>query len=463
MLPKKAPPAPDPFIPKKGKTPALVRGMKDILPADWPWWNMVIDKVHAIARDFGFERIETPVLEENSMFVRSVGKETDIVEKELFSFLDRGGDNVAMRPEGTAGVARAYLEHGMMALPQPVKLYYVGPMFRYDRPQSGRYRQFWQCGFELFGDAHPVVDAELIAIGATLFSELGIPVRVQVNSVGDAASRTAYTKVLTDYFRTRKSRLCEDCKRRLQKNPLRILDCKVPDCQLLTQDAPAMVDHLSEPAREHFVKTLEHLDDMDVAYDLNPRIVRGLDYYTHTAFEYVAADGVGVDKAQSALGGGGRYDGLVELFGGRPTPAMGFAAGIERTIMQLKVRGVQPPVPGRPDVFLAQLGDTARRKSLKLFRELRGLGIRVAATFSKTSIKAQLEAANRLRAPFTLILGQKELVDDTILIRDMESGIQEIVDFNKAVGEVQKRILKTNGEKQLVNGVAPIETPTAES
>lgn len=454
MLPKKTPPPEAPFVPKKGKTPMLVRGMKDILPVDWPWWNLVIDKVVSVAREFGFERVETPVVEENAMFVRSVGKDSDIVEKEMFAFTDRGGDAVALRPEGTAGVVRAYLEHGMLAMPQPIKLFYVSPMFRYDRPQSGRYRQFWQFGFEIIGDGHPVVDAEVIAIGATIYQELGIPVRVQVNSVGDAASRTAYLKVLVDYFKPRRTRLCEECKKRLVKNPLRILDCKEPDCQLLAQDAPPFLDHLSEPAKDHFVKVLEHLDDMDVPYDLNPRIVRGLDYYTHTAFEYTVADDVGVEKQQSAVGGGGRYDGLVELFGGRPTPAIGFAGGIERTIMQLKARGIQPPAPLRPDVFIAQLGDAARKKSIKLFRELRALGIRAAATFSKTSIKAQLESANRLRAPFTLILGQKELVDDTILIRDMESGIQEVVDFGKAVGEVKKRVQKTNGEKQLVNGDA---------
>ncbi len=458
MLPKKTPPPEEPFVPKKGKTPMLVRGMKDILPVDWPWWNLVIDRVISVARDFGFERVETPILEENAMFVRSVGKDTDIVEKEMFAFTDRGGDLVAMRPEGTAGVVRAYLEHGMLAMPQPVKLFYISSMFRYDRPQSGRYRQFWQFGFEVLGDGHPVVDAEIIAIGATIYQELGIPVRVQVNSVGDAASRTAYVKVLTDYFKTRKNRLCEDCKKRLVKNPLRILDCKEQDCQLLAQDAPQFVDHLSEAAKDHFVKVLEHLDDMDVPYDLNPRIVRGLDYYTHTAFEYTVADDIGVEKQQSAIGGGGRYDGLVELFGGRPTPAIGFAGGIERTIMQLKARGIQPSAPGRPDVFLAQLGDTARRKSLKLFRELRKLNIRAAATFSKTSIKAQLEAANRLRAPFTLILGQKELVDGTILIRDMESGIQEIVDFGKAVGEVQKRVLKAANDAQLTNGNGSMPT-----
>jgi histidyl-tRNA synthetase len=445
MLPRKPQNTPEEIpMPRKGKLPALVRGMKDILPVEWPWWNLVTQKVIAIAQDFGFERIETPILEDNNLFVRSVGKETDIVEKELFSFTDRGNDLLAMRPEGTAGVVRSYLEHGMLTLPQPVKLFYISSMFRYDRPQSGRYRQFWQFGFEIIGDGHPVVDAEVMAIGAAIYTELGIPIRVQVNSVGDVASRVAYAKVLTEYFRPRRTQLCEDCKKRLTKNPMRILDCKVPDCQLLAHDAPPLLDHLSEPAREHFVKVLEHLDDMEVPYDLNPRIVRGLDYYTHTAFEFMPIDDVGTEKQQSAIGGGGRYDGLIEVFGGRPTPAIGFAGGIERTIMQLKARGIQPSAPPRPDVFLAQLGDTARKKSVKLFRELRALGIRVAATFSKTSIKAQLEAANRLRAPFTLILGQKEMVDDTILIRDMESGIQEVVDFSKVVSEVQKRVNKTN-------------------
>lgn len=458
MLPRKTPPIPEPPTPRKGKVPTLVRGMKDILPVDWPWWNLVMQKVMSVAQDFGFERIETPILEEHSMFVRSVGKETDIVEKELFDFEDKGGDHVTMRPENTAGIVRAYLEHGMVALPQPVKLFYIGPMFRYDRPQSGRYRQFWQFGFELLGDGHPVVDAEVIAIGHAIYQELGIPTRVQVNSVGDAPTRVAYTKVLADYFRSRKNQLCEDCKRRLQKNPMRVLDCKQPDCQLLAQDAPPLIDHLSETAREHFVKVLEHLDDMEVPYDLNPRIVRGLDYYTHTAFEYVPADGIGAEKQQAAIGGGGRYDGMVELFGGRPTPAIGFAGGLERTIMQLKARGVQPAAPARPDVFLAQLGDGPRKKAVKLHRELRAMGIRAAATFSKTNIKGQLESANRLRAPFTLILGQKELVDGTILIRDMENGIQEVVDFSKVIPEIQKRIGKTNGNG---NGSAVPEVPAA--
>jgi len=451
MLPKKTPPPPEPFVPKKGKTPSLIRGMKDILPVDWPWWNMIVGKIVSIASDFGFERIETPILEEQNLFIRSVGKDTDIVEKEMFMFADRGGDNVAMRPEGTAGVVRAYLEHGFVSMPQPIKFFYIGPMFRYDRPQSGRYRQFWQYGFEIIGDGHPVVDAETIALGCTIFQELGLPVKVQINSVGDAASRSAYIKVLNEYFKSRKSQLCEDCKKRLQKNAFRILDCKESGCQMLVQDAPSFLDHLSEEAKDHFMKVLEHLDDMDVAYDLNPKIVRGLDYYTHTAFEFVPADEDGAEKQQSALGGGGRYDGLVETFGGRPTPAIGFACGIERIIIQMKARGLQPPVPARPDIFLAQLGDIARKKALKLFREFRSLGIRVAATFSKTSIKSQLEAANRLRAPYTLILGQKEMVDGTILLRDMESGIQEVIDFNKTIVEVQKKIKKTNGDKTVVN------------
>ncbi|RJO59065.1 histidine--tRNA ligase [Candidatus Parcubacteria bacterium] len=450
MLPKKTP-APEVFILKKGKTPNLVRGMKDILPVDWPWWNLVMNKVVSIASDFGFERIETPILEEQNLFVRSVGKDTDIIEKEMFVFTDRGGDNIALRPEGTASVVRAYLEHGFMSLPQPIKLFYLGPMFRYDRPQSGRYRQFWQFGFEIIGDGHPVVDAETVALGATILQELGLPVKVQINSVGDAASRIAYVKVLTEYLKSRKSQLCEDCKKRMLKNPMRVLDCKVETCQTLVQDAPAFLDHLSEEAKEHFTKVLEHLDDMEVVYDLNPRIVRGLDYYTHTAFEYIPADDVGTEKQQSALGGGGRYDGLVETFGGRPTPAIGFACGIERVIIQMKARGIQPPTPPRPDVFLAQLGDAARKKTLKLFREFRALGVKVAATFSKTSIKTQLEAANRLRAPFTLILGQKEMVDGTVLVRDMESGIQEVIDFSKAIPEIQKRIKKTNGDKIILN------------
>lgn len=429
---------------KPKKVPQLLRGMKDILPEEQHYWDYVRQRTDQIAQTYGFSRIDTPVLEETSLFVRSIGQETDVVEKEMYTFLDKSNDSVSLRPEGTAGVVRAYIEHGMLNRPQPVKLYYIGPFFRHDRPQAGRYRQFNQFGFEVLGDSHPVIDAQLMMLAYSMLTEIGLPVTLQVNSVGCATCRESYKKALNEYYRTRKNALCEDCKRRLQKNPLRLLDCKVPDCQLLAQDAPQTVDHLCETCHTHFVKVLEHLDGLEIPYVLNARLVRGLDYYTGTAFEIwpVVQDG---DTSQpSAICGGGRYDVLVKQLGGQPTPAIGFACGIERLIIEVKNRDIKVPAQVAPDVFVAQLGDAARKKALVLFEDLRRAGLRVAETFSKDGIKPQMEMANRLGVKYALIIGQKEMLDGTILIRDMENGIQETVDFQKIISEIQKRLSKNN-------------------
>jgi len=436
-------------MPKKTndkKTPQLLRGMKDILPEDQLYWDFIDQQVVKIAKDYGFERIDTPILEETSLFVRSVGKETDVVEKEMYSFEDKGGDNVSLRPEGTAPVARAYTEHGFLNLPQPVRLYYIGPYFRYDRPQAGRYRQFHQFGFEVFGDGHAVIDALLLMMVYNFYREIGLSVTLQVNSVGCPACRPDYRKALTDYFKTRRNVLCEDCKKRLVKNPLRILDCKEKDCQLVGQDAPQFVDHLCEECNSHFVKVLEQVDEVEVPYVLNSRLVRGLDYYTRTAFEIWPETKPGEQEeqlSQNALGGGGRYDNLIETLGDRPTPAIGYAGGIERLIRDLKENNISVPKPEAREVFVAQLGETARKKSLRLFEELRQNGIRVAENFSKDGIKTQMERADKLKVKFTVILGQKEIMDGTVLIRDMENGIQETVDYSKIISEVKKRLAKS--------------------
>ncbi|MBI5405086.1 MAG: histidine--tRNA ligase, partial [Candidatus Kerfeldbacteria bacterium] len=429
-------------VPEKVKgQPQLLRGMKDILPVDQPYWKAVIDAVDGIARGSAFDRIDTPVLEAASLFTRTVGQDTDIVDKEMYTFLDKSGDKLALRPENTASVARAYLEHGMVSWPQPVRLFYMAPFFRHDRPQAGRYRQFWQFGFEVLGDGHPVVDAQVIYLGVSVYKQLGIPVNVQINSIGDKQCRPGYIRQLSEYFKSRKNSLCEDCKRRLTKNPLRILDCKVPDCHTVSQDAPQTVDHLCEACKEHFVRVLEYLDELNVPYTLNPRIVRGLDYYTRTVFQIVE-EGAEEQTGQSDLGGGGRYDDLLHQLGNRDVPAVGYTGGIERLILKMHERNVKPSEPAHPDLFLAQLGEPARKKALKLYDVFRSLGIGVAESFSKDGLKQQLEAANRLKASFALIIGQKEMMDDTILIRDMESGIQEVVDFKKVVPEMQKRLSK---------------------
>ncbi|MFH1207072.1 MAG: histidine--tRNA ligase [Patescibacteria group bacterium] len=429
---------------KPKKLPQLLRGMKDILPEDQRFWDFIRQRIDQAAQTYGFGRIDTPTLEETSLFVRSIGQETDVVEKEMYSFLDKSNDSVSLRPEGTAGVVRAYIEHGMLNRPQPVKLYYFGPFFRYDRPQAGRYRQFYQFGFEVLGDSHPVIDAQLMMLAYSFMNEIGLPVSLQVNSVGCPTCRESYKKALNEYYRSRKNALCEDCRRRMQKNPLRLLDCKAPDCQLLAQDAPQTVDFLCEACHAHFVKVLEHLDGLEIPYVLNSRLVRGLDYYTGTAFEiWPVVEGENAGNP-SALCGGGRYDVLVKQLGGQPTPAIGFAAGIERLINEIKARDIKVGVPAAPEVFVAQLGDAARKKALRLFEDLRRDGLRVAETFSKDGIKPQMEMANKLGVKYALILGPKEMLDGTILIRDMENGIQETVDFQKIIPEIHKRLAKNN-------------------
>lgn len=453
----------------KVKTPQVLRGMKDILPGEQKYWQFIRERAEKMARDYGFLRIDTPILEETSLFVRAVGKQTDIVEKEMFSFVDQGRDNISLRPEATASIARAYIGHGMFNLPQPVKFFYWGPMFRHERPQGGRLRQFHQFGFEVLGDGHPVIDAGLILVAYNFYKEIGLKTSIQINSIGCAACRPRYKEILTNYYRSHRSDLCDNCKKRLNKNPLRLLDCKEEDCQPLKAEAPQIVDWLCDDCKNHFVKVLEYLDELGIPYVLNPALVRGLDYYTKTVFEiwsaFVPQGGTSADKSsvsqidedkspaseaqplQSALGGGGRYDDLVELLGGRPTPACGFSPGVERSIIRIKEANIPVPELPAPDIFLAQLGEPAKRKCLLLYEELRKEGIKLAESFSKDGLKPQFEIANRLGVKYALILGQKELVDGTIIIRDMEAGIQEIVDFKKVVKEVKKRLEMNGNEK----------------
>lgn len=441
---KKAPKAPVVEVPKKKikAAPELLRGFRDILPEDQPRWDLVRDTVRELANAYSFGRIELPILERTDLFIRTVGKQTDIVEKEMYAFEDASGDKVALRPEATASIARAYINHGMLNLPQPVKMWYWGPMFRHDRPQAGRYRQFNQFGFEVIGVEDPIVDAQLIIIATQIFRDLGIDITVQINSIGTPEMRQAYLAELVSYFRPFRSQLSDDDKRRLQKNPLRILDSKDPAVQELLAGAPQIIDWLSEPAKQHFMKVLEFLDEMEVPYVLNPHLVRGLDYYTHTVFEIWEAGDEG-ERAQNALGGGGRYDQLIEILGGRPeTPACGFAVGVERVVKTLAKKGIANESKNQPKVFFAQLGDAARRQGLKIFEDFRKAGIPVAEAFGKSALKAQLEVANKHNVAITLILGQKEVLDGTIIIRDMELGAQEIVDVGKIVDLVKKRLEK---------------------
>ncbi|MFH1255514.1 MAG: histidine--tRNA ligase [bacterium] len=426
------------FIPR-------LRGMKDILPDEYKYWNLAVKKASEISKAYGFKRIDTPVLESLELYERSSGRSSDVVTKEMFSFIDKNGEKIALRPEATPGIVRSYIEHGMFNLPQPVKLFWFGQVFRHDKPQAGRFRQFSQFNLETIGEASPVADAELIAMSYYFFRELQIEIMMQVNSIGCSACRKEYLAKLESFYkeRGRRAKLCADCKKRLAKNPLRLLDCKEKQCREIAIGVPQIVDSLCEDCRNHFIKVLEYLDELNIPYNLNSNLVRGLDYYNRTVFEIWPAANQGElsdASRQLAMGGGGRYDGLVEYMGGRPTPACGFGIGIERLILKIKEKNIPLKDEEKGDLFLAHLGDQARRKMMVLFEELRKNGFKVRQAFTKDSLKSQLETANQAGVKYTLILGQKEIMDGTILIRDMESGIQEIIDYKKVVAEIEKRL-----------------------
>ncbi len=430
------------------KSYGLLRGMHDILPKDEKYWKPMYQSAQDLATHFQFGRLETPILEEIGLFVHSIGKGTDVVDKEMYTFEDKDGTKVAMRPELTASAVRAYIMHGMWNMPQPVKLWYWGPMFRHDRPQAGRYRQFHQFGFENFGQSDSLADAEIILIAYNFYKDIGLPVEIHINSLGTPEERANYKTELVNYYRSKRSYICEDCRNRLVKNPLRLLDCKEERCQGVKEEAPQIINWLGTDSKNHFMKVLEYLDELNIPYQLDHSLMRGLNYYTHTVFEIYPADS---DVAsQSALGGGGRYDLLVEEMGGRPTPAVGMAIGLERTVLALKQYNEKnnreiSKVP--TDAFVAQLGDEGRRVTIKIIDDLRGCGIKIAFNFFKTSLKNQLELADNLKVPFAVIIGQKEVRDGTAIIRDMESGIQEIVDQKKLIPVLKRKLGRFDDKK----------------
>ena len=426
-----------------------LRGTKDILPDEYKYWNLVIKKAVELSKSYSFKRIDTPILENLELYERSSGRGSDIVAKEMFSFIDKNGEKIALRPEATPGIVRSYIEHGMFNLPQPVKLFWFGPVFRHDKPQAGRFRQFSQFNLENIGEASPVADAELIAITYYFFRELQLEVIIQINSVGCPVCRKDYLIELENFYkeRGRRAKLCNDCKKRLNRNSLRLLDCKERQCIAISVEAPQIVDYLCEECKNHFIKVLEYLDEVNVPYNLNSYLVRGLDYYNRTVFEIwpenIEDSDVEISR-QLSLGGGGRYDGLIEYLGGRPTPACGFGIGVERVILKIKEKNIVLKKESQADVFIAQLGDQPRRKAMVLFEELRRAGFQVRQDFTKDSLKSQLETADKLGVKYSIILGQKEIIDETILIRDMESGIQEIVDYKKITQEIAKRLNSKN-------------------
>jgi histidyl-tRNA synthetase len=418
-------------------------GMHDLFQEDWDYFDKVKKSCSHMADSYEFIRIETPILEDTAIFEKGTGVNTDIVEKEMYSLTSKGGDRLTLRPEGTPGIVRSYIQHGMQNLPKPVKLWYFGPFFRHERPQAGRFRQFHQFGFESLGVADPIIDAEIIQIFYNILKELGFKnLLVEINSIGDSQCKANYRKALMNYLRSRQTGLCVDCKRRIKKNPLRILDCKEEKCQRIKKGAPQIVDHLCKECHDHFKNLLEFLDEKGLPYNLNPYLVRGLDYYTKTVFEIYEDTEEG--KQIGALAGGGRYDDLVKTLGGKPTPACGAASGVERVATILKQRMKKPIGKEKiVEVFLAQVGEIAKKKSLKLFEEFREAGVKVGEALHKDSLSAQLKIADRLDVKFVLILGQKEAIDEQVIIREMKTGNQDVVDLRKAVGEIKKRLKKS--------------------
>ena len=427
----------------KKQTLQTPRGMHDILPAEQNYWQFIIKKAKTILDDYGFERIDTPLIEYKSLFSRSVGEATDIVEKEMYTFKTRGGDDLALRPEGTAAVARSYIENGMHTWPHPIQLWYFGPFFRHDNPQAGRFRQFHQLGAEVIGDESSGIDAQLIFIAFKILESLGLKnLVVKVNSIGDSSCRPQYIKALKDYYRVRGKKLCAKCKIRLKTNIMRVLDCAEQVCKDTAKDAPSTVDFLDDECRAHFKNVLEFLDELKVPYLLDSRLVRGLDYYTRTVFEIWPEEKPDVaNTLQMALCAGGRYDKLISLLGGAKTPAAGWAMGVERAILALKEADISAAVSRpQPRVFIAQLSEIAKRKCLTLFEEFRKAGITAKMSLGRDSVKSQLRIANRLNIKYTLIIGQKEALDGSVILREMDSGVQETIPLTKILDTVKLRL-----------------------
>jgi histidyl-tRNA synthetase len=423
------------------------KGVHDVLPADHQYMTYIKKAVRHRARQAGYKRIDPPMFEEKSLFERGIGTHTDIVEKELFAVGRKGAADTedkqyALRPEFTAGICRSYIEHGMQELPQPVELYAIGQCFRYDRPQKGRYRQFHQFDIEVIGLSDPSLDAQLIHVVVKIFNDLKIlkRLKLQVNNIGAPDDRKAYVEALKDYFTGKERNLPEQDRARLQHNPLRLLDSKEEDTQILLKSAPKMVQFINPESKKYHETLLEYLTELGIEFVENPGLVRGLDYYNQTVFEFWDSH----TGAQNAVGGGGRYDYLIEQLGGKPTPGVGFAGGMERIMWHMQEAGVEAPNKDQVDVFVAQLGPEAKKKCLKLVSKLRDLGIHTVGALGEASLKSQMRLADRFQAKFCLLLGQLEVKENTIILKDMAAGKQKQISFDKAVPEVVKLLGKGN-------------------
>lgn len=406
------------------------RGTRDIYGSYMNTWKKLEDTVNSLCKDFGFSEIRTPIFEHTELFQRGVGETTDIVQKEMYSFEDKGNRNITLKPEGTAGVVRAFLERKMYSEAQPTKLFYITPAFRYERPQAGRYRQFHQFGVELFGSEEPSADAEVISLGFNMLKRLGITnVKLHINSLGGPECRKKYNETLKNFLKENYETLCPTCLERYEKNPLRILDCKNENCKSILQDAPLVINELDTECKAHFDKLLKILEAMNIKYEVDPWIVRGLDYYTKTVFEFISTD-IG---AQGTVCGGGRYDKLIEECGGTPTPAVGFGAGIERLILTMEaVNGEEEYTPTR-DVYIGPMGESSQLKTYEIVSRLRENNISTETDLLGRSVKAQMKYANKIGARYSIIIGDNELEENKVTVKNMENGEQTEVSLDNIV------------------------------
>ena len=415
--------------------------MHDLLADEYILYQNVFDKAEEIASYYGFKPIQTPHLESVELFTATVGATSDIVEKQMYYVQSDGDSNLVLRPEGTAPVMRAYIEHGLHTLPQPVMLWYKGSFFRHENPQKGRFREFFQFGLEMIGEGKPIGEMMVIQILTLALKELGLgPIIVHINSVGDKECRGEYRKKLIAYYKKHLPNLCKDCKRRYKENPLRLLDCKEIKCAEIKRNAPQSIDSLCAPCKQHFKENLEFLEKNNINYYLDTKLVRGLDYYTRTVFEIFLDKEEGSEGQSLALAAGGRYDPLAKILGKRDVPAVGGGIGVDRVVMAMQDKKIAPKPKRTPKVFLIQLSQSAKQKSMSIIEMFRTANIYIAQSISKDNLNSQLSLASRMNVPYVLILGQKEVLENSIMVRDMATGAQESVPMEKVVEIIKKKI-----------------------
>lgn len=428
-----------------------IKGTKDVLPKDVHKNQYIEATALDIASKFGYKEIRTPVFEHTELFQRGVGDTTDVVQKEMYTFDDKGGRSITLRPEGTAGAVRSYLENGLCNEALPQKVCYLISCYRYEKPQAGRLREFHQFGVECFGSASPLADAEIIALAKSLFDTLGVKdLSLEINSIGCPTCRAEYHKALKEYFSSRKNELCDTCKSRLDRNPMRILDCKSPICHEIAEGAPVVIDYLCDECKEHFENVQKYLKAQNIEYTINPQIVRGLDYYTKTVFEFVS-NSIG---AQGTVCGGGRYDGLVEELGGQHTPSLGFAMGIERLMLLMEAQGCEFPEAEKPDLFIVALGEKATLKAVEIAKDMREEGFSALLDLNQRSVRAQMKYADKLGAKFNVVIGDNEVEAKTAKLKNMQTGEEKEINLDTFVNgfysislNEQLADLEINGEE----------------